>query len=193
MDNSKFWISDYKELFNEVHLFPNDKMSRNQILNSFTRYSILMIILFFFMGSNSNWYYLPIGIIIGSIILYFLDKSNQQEEKKQRILDNIKCKKPSLSNPYMNILVTQDKQELPACDNRNSEIKSLTNKYYKFNLYQNGEDLFDKKNMERQFYTMPSSTIPNNQEDFKNWLYNNHINCKSNTEMCLPHEDKRYH
>ena len=192
MDNSKFWLSDYKELYNEINLFPNKNMTKNQILNSFTRYSNLMIILFFFIGSSSNWYYLPIGIIIGSIILYLLDMGNQREEK-QRILDLKKCKEPNLSNPYMNVLVTQDEQDLEACENRNPEIKELSKKYYKFNLYQNGDDLFDKKNMERQFYTMPSSTIPNNQSEFMNWLYKNNINCKTNSEMCLPFEDKRYH
>lgn len=192
MDNSKFWLSDYKELYNEINLFPNKNMTKNQILNSFTRYSILMIILFFFIGSSSNWYYLPIGIIIGSIILYLLDMGNQREEK-QRILNLKKCKEPNLSNPYMNVLVTQDEQDLEACENRNPEIKELSKKYYKFNLYQNGDDLFDKKNMERQFYTMPSSTIPNNQSEFMNWLYKNNINCKTNSEMCIPFEDKRYH
>lgn len=193
MSESKFWITNYKELFNNIYLFPNPEMSKNQILNSFTRYSIIMIFLFYFINSNSNWYYLPIGIIIGCILLYTIDISKQKEEELEKIKNSIKCKSPTLNNPYMNILVTQDKQELPACDSREEEVKDLTNKYYKFNLYQNGEDLFDKKNMERQFYTMPSSTIPNKQNEFINWLYKNEGNCKTNTELCLPYEDKRYH
>jgi len=193
MNSPKFWISDYKELFNEIYLFPNQNMTKNQILNSLTRYSILIIILFFFINSNSNWYYLPVGIIISCLILYLLDFRQQKEDKKQEILNKIKCQKPDINNPYMNVLVTQDEERLPACDSRDEEVSKLTDKYYKFNLYQNGEDIFDKKNMERQFYTMPSSTIPNDQNQFVNWLYKNESNCKTNTEMCLPYEDKRYH
>lgn len=192
MDNLKFFMSNYKELIYNKNFFPNKNMTKNQILISFTKYSIIIIILFYFIGSNSNWYYLPIGIIIGSLILYLLD-INKQKEDKQKILDFVECKKPNINNPYMNVLVTQNDENLPACDSRDKEVRKLTKKFYKFNLYQNGDDLFDKKNMERQFYTMPSTTIPNKQDDFMKSLYNNYINCKTNSELCLPYEDNRYH
>ena len=192
MDNLKFLMSNYKELIYNKNFFPNKNMTKNQILISFTKYSIIIIILFYFIGSNSNWYYLPIGIIIGSLILYLLD-INKQKEDKQKILDFVECKKPNINNPYMNVLVTQNDENLPACDSRDKEVSKLTKKFYKFNLYQNGDDLFDKKNMERQFYTMPSTTIPNKQDDFMKSLYNNYINCKTNSELCLPYEDNGYH
>ena len=192
MDNLKFFMSNYKELIYNKNFFPNKNMTKNQILISFTKYSIIIIILFYFIGSNSNWYYLPIGIIIGSLILYLLDIDKQKEDK-QKILDFVECKKPNINNPYMNVLVTQNDENLPACDSRDKEVRKLTKKFYKFNLYQNGDDLFDKKNMERQFYTMPSTTIPNKQDDFMKSLYNNYINCKTNSELCLPYEDNRYH
>ncbi len=194
MISPKFWILDYKELFKEIYLFPNKNMTKNQILNSLTRYSILLIILFFFINSNSNWFYFPIGIIIGCLILYLLDfKQQEKDEKQKKNISKNKCQMPNINNPYMNVLMTQSQERLPACDSRDKEVSELTDKYYKFNLYQNAEDIFDKKNMERQFYTMPSSTIPNDQNEFINYLYKNKSNCKTNTEMCLPYEDKRYH
>ena len=192
MDKPNFLLLDFRELINNAYFFPNKKMTRNEILNSLVRYSIIIFILFFLIKSNHNWYYVPLGIFIGAVILFLIDLPSQNEEiliKK----NTFKCKKPNINNPYMNVLTTQDEQNLPACDPREEDIKTETDKFYKFNLYQNGEDLFDKKHMERQFYTMPSSTIPNKQGEFINWLYKNESNCKINTEMCSPYEDKRYH
>ena len=93
----------------------------------------------------------------------------------------------------MNVLVTQDNVENSACDINNKNIQQKVNKYYKFNLYQNSNDLFDKKNLERQFYTMPVDTIPNKQSDLAEWLYHNEGNCKADNVRCLQYEDKRYH
>ena len=53
--------------------------------------------------------------------------------------------------------------------------------------------LFDKKNLERQFYTMPVTTIPNDTIEFGKWLYNTNGNCKYDGTRCLQYEDERYH
>lgn len=193
MDETKFWLSDYKILFNTFDFFPDKNMSKNELLNSFTRYSIIIIIVFFFINSNSIWYYLPLGIIIGCLILYYLDIQKQTEDKIQQEKNDYKCREPNINNPYMNVLATQDNVDLPACNHSNSKIKKDVEKYYKFNLYQNSTDIFDKKNLERQFYTMPVSTIPNDQKGFINWLYKKDGNCKANDIQCLEYEDERYH
>ena len=47
-------------------------------------------------------------------------------------------------------------------------------------------DIFGKNNSQRQFYTMPVTTIPNNQTQFANWLYKTEPTCKENNgESCL--------
>jgi len=193
MDKAKFWLSDYKVLFNNLEFFPNKNMSRNELLNSFTRYSIIIFILFFFIGSNFTWYYLPCAIIIACLVLYYLDIPRQKEEKINEAKINHICREPNINNPYMNVLVTQDSINLPACKHFNDKIKTNVDKYYKFNLYQNSDDIFDKKHLERQFYTMPVSTIPNNQKGFLNWLYKKDGNCKEDNVNCLEYEDERYH
>ena len=76
----------------------------------------------------------------------------------------------------MNILVTQDKINLPNCD-YDKKVSDEVDEFYKFNLYQN-DDLFDKKNLERQFYTMPITTIPNKQKTSQIEPYKLDGNCK---------------
>ena len=46
-------------------------------------------------------------------------------------------------------------------------------------------------NSQRQFYTMPNTTIPNAQDDFAKWLYANPKTCKEDQEFCLRYEDVR--
>ena len=47
------------------------------------------------------------------------------------------------------------------------------------------ESLFNNKSSQRQFYTLPSTTIPNDQGGFANWLYNRGPSCKQgNGDQC---------
>jgi len=48
------------------------------------------------------------------------------------------------------------------------------------------------KNKQRQFCTIPSTTIPNDQESFAHWLYASPETCKENQKNCLRYEDIRY-
>ena len=60
--------------------------------------------------------------------------------------------------------------------------------YTKFddNLYRDADDIFNRKANQRQFYTMPVTTIPNEQSKFANWLYKTPPTCKEgNGERCI--------
>ena len=46
--------------------------------------------------------------------------------------------------------------------------------------------------MQRQFYTLPVSTIPNNLINFSEWLYKKDHNCKYDNIDCLETSDLRY-
>ena len=51
-----FWIYNYSTLWkNKYSIFPKQNMSKNEILNSFTRFSLLLIIIFIFIKSNYFW------------------------------------------------------------------------------------------------------------------------------------------
>ncbi len=193
MTDTKFWLSDFRILYNNLDFYPNKNMSRNELLNSLSRYSFIILIVFFFIGSSFNWFFFPIGIIISCVILFLLDIQNQEEKKLQKEKDSYTCREPNINNPYMNILVTQNNVDLPACDIDKPKISKEVDKLYKFNLYQNSSDIFDRKSLERQFYTMPVSTIPNKQGEYVNWLYKKDGNCKANDFRCLEYEDERYH
>ena len=46
------------------------------------------------------------------------------------------------------------------------------------NLYIDANDIFNRNNSQRQFYTTPVTTIPNKQKELGNWLYKTPPTCK---------------
>ena len=68
----------------------------------------------------------------------------------------------------MNVLPTDNRDRKEACTT--NDMKENINNKFEFNLYKNIGDVFGNENSQRQFYTMPSTTIPNNRKDFADWL-----------------------
>lgn len=112
-------------------------------------------------------------------------------------LDNYRtntCRKPSRDNPFMNPHITDyNNGEIPsACNEDDDGIKDEITKQYNSDLFMDVEDVFDKANSQRQFYTVPNTAIPSNQTDFANWLYKSPVTCKEDQEQCLRYEDLRF-
>jgi hypothetical protein len=137
-------------------------------------------------------------------------KSKQQTQKPEvqddglESLENIEkpiCTKPTLDNPFMNVTMkdylnidekTQQIVDRPkACDITDESVKLSMDEMFNHNLFKDVNDVFGKMNSQRQFYTMPNTTIPNAQDDFAKWLYANPKTCKEDQEFCLRYEDVR--
>ena len=107
---------------------------------------------------------------------------------------NENCVKPTLDNPFMNVNYV-DQLDAPnreeACDISDPEIKKDMDSKFMNNLFRDVNDLFGKNNSQRQFYTMPSTTIPNKQDEFARWLYLSPKTCKEDQDYCLKYEDLR--
>lgn len=183
-----FWLFNLNILFEDWNkIFPKKNMSRNEILNSLTRFSLITFIFFYIINSKLYWYIIPFFILLTTLFLG-LDNDIEKNKDKNLLVDNIKnCRLPTNNNPYMNILQYDD-SNIPAC-----KYSKNVDKKYKFNLYQNSKDLFDNKHLERQFYTMPVNTLPNDIVTFGKWLYGTKGNCKYDGTRCLQYEDERYH
>lgn len=205
MDNltDNFWINDYKILFYKERLtdfFPTIEMTLVEKLNAIFRLSIyLSILLYLFTG---NYLYLYIMIIIGSFTcfiyynqkdnleLYFNSKKNSSNnliEKENKENEEIEIK-PTVENPFMNInLITDDKEKdsAPPSWNNESIQKDIEDKFT-YNLYRDVGDLYGKNNSQREYYTMPSTTIPNNQTSFAKWCYSTGPTCKEKSIYCTP-------
>lgn len=175
----QYWIIQPSILITKWYeIFPKKNMSRNQIINCLFRFSIILIIIFISIKSYFLWYFVPLFIIF--ISTFAGGKDIEIKETN--------CRKSNLNNPYMNPLLFESNNNKKPCEHSKEDIESK----YDFNLYKNAYDFFDKYSLERQFYTMPNTSLAPQFSKFSKWLYNS-SSCKYDRERCLLYEDERYH
>jgi hypothetical protein len=81
---------------------------------------------------------------------------------------------PSPRNPFMNVLIDEIKYNPLRKEAKSVEdpvVKSTMDDFFRVNWFSDPTDVFGKSQNQRQFITMPSTTIPNDRESFQNWLY----------------------
>ncbi len=81
---------------------------------------------------------------------------------------------PSPRNPFMNVLVDEIKYNPNRPEAKSVEdpvVKSTMDDFFRVNWFSDPTDVFGKSQGQRQFITMPSTTIPNDRESFQDWLY----------------------
>jgi len=202
----EFWLENYKVLFLKNNLdkfFPTKQMTVIEKLNAIFRLSIYLSIVLYLVTSNYLYFY--ICIITGAFTVYIYktqkdnmdlyfnlnDESFQNIVNKSIIDENKETIMPTTTNPFMNInLITSDKtQEKAPPSWNNEELQKKIEDKFGYNLYRDVGDLYGKSNSQREFYTMPSTTIPNNQTSFAKWLYNTGPTCKEKSIYCTPEMD----
>jgi hypothetical protein len=101
-----------------------------------------------------------------------------------------KCRKPTADNPFMNIVFSDylDASNVPEPCN-SDQTKDDAAYLYNSTIYRNIEDVYERQNSQRLFYTLPITTIPNKQGDFADWLYKTGPQCKENTSKCTYFEE----
>ena len=109
-------------------------------------------------------------------------------DDKKKKLENGDETEPTTNNPFMNINLITDKRDKPKAVDYydNKEIKKDVTNRFNFNLYRDVSDLYNKNNSQREYYTMPSTTIPNEQTSFAKWCYRSPPTCKEDTIRCVP-------
>ncbi|AGC01880.1 hypothetical protein H012_gp583 [Acanthamoeba polyphaga moumouvirus] len=202
-NNDIFWIYDPMVLFrnnNWYKIIPTKNMTQVEALNALTRLFIYLLILSAILSFVTNYAYISIIAIIVIIIIYFVvlnttgpntlynDPDNIERFTKENPGEEETCQKPTKNNPFMNITL-QDLEENNnrpvACNIDNDIIKNEVQ-----NIISEKISLNEKN--DRQFYTMPVTTIPNKQTEFAKWLYDLPETCKENQLNCLRYEDIRY-
>jgi hypothetical protein len=211
-----FWYEDGTVLFNRdriIEFFPTKDMNLNERMNALSRFFIYLSIILFIVFHNYNLFFIP--IIALSIIFFvwyndaMLHKINIEQfdlKIKQDLgirpdvplkIDDVGniCQRPTPYNPFMNVLIsdyTDGPNRPPACSQSDEDIKEETEKYFNYNLYKDVEDVWDKRNSQRQYVTMPWTTIPNDRDTFQKWLFKGAHSCRDGEQdFCLEYEDLR--
>lgn len=194
-----FWYDDISIIWKRERLnefFPSTSHTLEERFNAILRLSLYISIILYVYHNNYKYFYIALGVALFSFYIY---KNKPDQQVKIEEFEGKKCVKPTLDNPFMNVtmkdymnikdfsIVERD----PACDISDPEIKKEIEANFNNNLYRDIDDVFGKMNSQRQFYTMPSTTIPNDRESFQRWLYLSPKTCKQDQESCLRYEDLR--
>jgi hypothetical protein len=207
--NDPFWSEDPKILVSKkrlVEFVPTSDMTWKERLNSLTRLFLYAgLLLMMYLGKA--W---PVYISLsGAMLTLFLFRFGPKPKQPHRNVptghptsdspnpyipeDQPECIPPTRNNPFMNVLQNEyvdNPTRPPACDYE--EVKDDVEKHWNYNLYRDvGEALWDRNNSQRQWFTMPWTTIPNDQGAFANWLYRTGPVCKTDQTACLRYEDLR--
>ena len=104
------------------------------------------------------------------------------------------CRKPTKDNPFMNPDITEYNNGDPpgACNLDDEDIKDDMRVNFNHDLFRDVDELWERKNSQRQFYTTPNTSIPNQQKEFAEWCYKIPKICKEDNVNCLRYEDLRY-
>jgi len=166
-----------------LEFYPNKNLSANRRLNAIARFLIYFGLLYFFASGYS------IILLLMVFALYLLatyQSMNKSVKQKQQtggeclLTENMKldriCTLPTKDNPFMNPTVNEyltNVDRPPACPITEPEVKSRVNDLFMDNLYLDIDDIWEKRNGQREFVTQPNTQIPNDQEGFARWLFDN--------------------
>lgn len=188
---SNIWYQDLTAFFSistMLQIYPKDDMSYAEKLNALFRLSIYVTLVMFALTNDKNTFLFAISIGFITYILYYIDETRDETEGYGGIDDSSasssqtgdgaekrkrRCTFPTKENPFMNVLMNEyedDPERRQACA-MNDKVNKYVDKYFNENLYRSVDDIYHKNSSDRQFYTMPSTVIPNGQDDFARWLY----------------------
>lgn len=199
-----FWLNNFQILLSPEHVadfFPSKFQTDEQRLNSLVRLSLYISFLLSLYHSNLKY----MSIFLFVLLLTYVVYTNKPEDTLEKLTStdalqdmtkkpNDKCTRPTLDNPFMNATMKDymnldsggkivDRPE--ACDPNDPEIKELIDEKFNNNLYTDVSDVFGKMNSQRNYYTMPWTSIPNDPRgEFQKWLFLNPKTCKEDQESC---------
>ena len=177
---TKLWYNYPKVLFdNPYQFFPSNNLSEIEKANSLVRlaiyYSFIIVI------TKRNQKYLTVSIILILISIFIGKTEHFITDKNEE-----KCYQPTDNNPFMNFTIDDyyknpDRPQNCPIDEVRQDMKEKFQK----RIIPDTNDLWGHSTGDRNFYTMPSSRIINDQTKFANWCYSSVGQCKAFGRNCL--------
>lgn len=167
-------------------------MTLTEKLNALVRFFIyLSIVMMLLKGKVVYIFFGLIAMVVSAVIVSVAETQQRQAEKflaknDLTVVDNKVCVKSTVDNPFMNPTITDimDNPNRPsACTLDNTQVQEEIEKNFNARLYRSVGDIYDRESSQREFYTVPSTTIPNDQTGFAEWCYGTGATCKEGNGM----------
>jgi len=182
--NDPFWFEQISILYSQdrfTEFFPSTDMNLHEKMNAIVRFSFYFGVTLAVIYKEHNYLGIPICVMILSYIIYRgEDKGKEEEEVKEKFtVRGQECQKPTKNNPYMNFMVSDKRDRKAACPTyKNKELQKEVTDISNKNMYLSIDEVWQRKNNERQFFTMPNTRSMNDQKSFAEWCWGQPKTCK---------------
>ena len=169
----------------------------SELINKIIFVYLIGISLGFLVSTTTTFYTAPmLAVVLSSIILIptfmnlrevhsfrneFAESTNTNEgfSEDWTNTNQVGAKPANLpsanaANPFQNVMVDDIKYaptRQAAPDITNIDKKIELDEYFRVQWYSDPTDVFGKSQSQRQFVTQPSTTVPNDQGSYQDWLY----------------------
>jgi len=197
------WYEDPRVLFGPrfYEFVPTAGQTFEERINALTRFAIYGTILLYVLRRNPRHVAIGIAVVaVLALINYSRGLRSSEsfgdlgEEETSAFADywpskKRTCVRPTGTNPFGNVLPTDiaddpAREATCAYDDIKEEVRDAFND----KLYRNLNDVYEKANSQRQFYTMPSTTVPNDVGAFREFVYGIRKNCKTDPSQCTGYD-----
>jgi len=198
--STPFWFKDISILYNKNYLLeiiPKKEYDFSRKLNAVVRFAIYYSILLYIFKRDGNILCFP---FITIVITVFLHRTNRDEtnddamkglmsSKGHTSMEDIDAmimdinkdvfREPDDDNPMMNqntFDLYENKKAVPTYNNPG--MKRKVEETLDDGIFKDSNDLFNRRNSQRQWYTMPNTEAMNKQTEFAKWCYMTPPTCK---------------
>lgn len=181
MTSDPFWFDDVSVLFAKERmneLVPSVSLSPDEKLNAVSRAIVFSVAAVSLIQGHTKYVVVAL-LMLGLIVLvqrlytqtYAPRRRAFYQQRQQLVGGGIR--QPTADNPVMNPMITEIGTSTGrAADINDPEVANKVSAELTKGLYHDHDDIWNGgASMERQFYTVPSSTFPNDQRNFAEWLY----------------------
>ena len=187
-------MHDYTILFqkDKLQVWPTDDMSSDDKLNAISRFVILLSLLGFILTQTLRFLWIGMATLL-IIVIYYNAQVTTQEGFTKETSHTV----PTQKNPLMNVLLPEINgnpnrgKALAYTPKTEKKIMEKVKKGLDPRIYRGTNNELDLEYSMRQFYTNPSTTVPNNQEEFANFCYGDMISSKEGNEIALSRQNPR--
>lgn len=197
---TKPWFQDVGALAREPTVFfPARHHTPAQQLNALVRLVLYATTGMFLYNQSSKVLYLGLAIVAvlslayvgngGTVQLTQLMMQDRNSSVTQSPSKNV-CRRTTPRNPFKNTLVSEYQTPLalqPLCqDDDPKDIKQN----FETGLFKNIEDIYDKENSQRQYFTMPDGGVPD-VKAFRDFVYGGlgrKQTCKESPQACTGYD-----
>ena len=169
------WYQDPIGFFSPPHLtriVPLGSQSYAEQLNSVLRLSLYYGVIMFAVRGDWMMLGIPLGVASLTYLMYasFRSERNCPASLRENMSEE-GCVRPTKHNPFMNVLVSDKPERMPACDALNDKVRSEMDATFQQSMFYDIDDVWARNNASRSFYTTPSTSTPNDQTALAEWLY----------------------